>query len=76
MTSAEILSANVRQLMQNKGWTQVALAERAQISQKTISNIVSANQPVTLDTLDRVAAAFGVAGHWLCIPLVDWPRAA
>lgn len=76
MTSTDILAANVRHLMNAKGWTQTALADRAGISQKAVSNIVNAQNTVTLDTLDRIAAVFGVSGHWLCIPIEDWPRTA
>lgn len=76
MTSTEILAANVSHLMAGRGWSQSALAERAGISQKAVSNIVNAHQSVTLDTLDRIAAVFGVSGHWLCIPIEDWPRTA
>lgn len=76
MNSTEILADNVRRLMDSRGWKQTALADRAGISQKAVSNILSAKSNVTLDTLDRLAAVFGVSGHWLCIPIEDWPKTA
>mgnify|MGYP005605420249 CR=1 FL=1 len=55
--------ANARQA---DPWTSHAAAE----------NIINAQTTVTLDTLDRIAAVFGVSGHWMCIPIEDWPRTA
>lgn len=76
MGSTDILAANVRHLMTGRKWTQADLAKRAGISQKSVSNVLRAETAVTLDTLDRIGAVFGVAGHWLCIPIEDWPKTA
>lgn len=72
MNTSNVLAENLRLLMAERGWSQAALAKRCGLSQQTISKALRCDASVTLDSLDKLAAAFGLAGHWLCIPVADW----
>lgn len=54
-----------------RGWSQSDLAERAQVSRNTISNIERGNRNVTVSTLARVIAAFGLFLHIGVVPVDD-----
>ncbi|WP_420129798.1 helix-turn-helix domain-containing protein [Longimicrobium sp.] len=60
MGSRLVIARNVIRLRVRSGITQTALAQRVGTSQPRIAQIESAQANVTVDTLDRVAAAFGV----------------
>ena len=60
MGSRLVVARNVIRLRMRSGITQTALARRVGTSQPRIAQIESAQANVTLDTLDRIAAAFGV----------------
>jgi DNA-binding XRE family transcriptional regulator len=60
MGSRLVVARNVLGLRVRGGITQTELARRVGTSQPRIAQIESAQANVTIDTLDRVAAAFGV----------------
>lgn len=64
----DTLSANVKQLMTLRGWTQMDLAQYANIAQKTVSNILNARSDIQLDILDKIARAFGLNLWHLIMP--------
>lgn len=60
MGSRLVVARNVLGLRVRGGITQTELARRVGTSQPRIAQIESAQANVTVDTLDRIAAAFGV----------------
>jgi DNA-binding XRE family transcriptional regulator len=54
------IARNVLELRVRSGITQTELAQRVGTSQPRIARIEAAEANVTVDTLDRIAAAFGV----------------
>lgn len=60
MGSRLVIARNVLGLRVRGGITQTELARRVGTSQPRIAQIESAQANVTVDTLDRIAAAFGV----------------
>lgn len=60
MGSRLVIARNVLGLRMRGGITQTELARRVGTSQPRIAQIESAQANVTVDTLDRIAAAFGV----------------
>lgn len=54
------LAANVKRLRRERGWSQEELADRAERHRTFISQIERVTKSPTLDTVDRIAAAFGV----------------
>ncbi|MET0398732.1 MAG: XRE family transcriptional regulator [Longimicrobiaceae bacterium] len=62
------VAANLRAARQQRGWTQQALAERADVSRRMVVGIEAGDSNVSLATLDRLADALGV-------PFADLVRA-
>jgi len=62
------VAANLRAARQLRGWTQQALAERADVSRRMVVGIEAGDSNVSLATLDRLADALGV-------PFADLVRA-
>lgn len=60
MGSRLVIARNVFRLRVRAGITQTELARRVGTSQPRIAQIESAQANVTIDTLDRIAAAFAV----------------
>lgn len=54
------LGARVRDLRQQRGWTQETLGERAGLSYKFIGEIERAIGNPTIDSIDQIARAFGL----------------
>jgi transcriptional regulator with XRE-family HTH domain len=55
--------------MRRHGFTQVVLARKAGISQRTISNLLNPeSHSPTLESVDAAAAAFGLEGWHLIMP--------
>lgn len=50
----------IKQLMEERGWTDYRLAKEANLSHSTIANIFNRNNAPTLPTLEAVCAAFGI----------------
>ena len=69
----ETLAQNVNELMRRGKLVQRDLAKMSGVSQRTISNICNPDGPSpTLESVDAVAAAFGLDGWHLIMPtLVD-----
>ena len=54
------LGSRVRDLRQQRGWTQETLGERAGISYKFIGEIERGVGNPTVDSIDQIAKAFGI----------------
>lgn len=50
----------IRQLMDERGWSEYRLAKESNLSQSTISNIFRRDNAPTLPTLEAVCEAFGI----------------
>lgn len=55
-----VVARNVMRLRMQRGYTQQRLAEELGVKQPRIAQIESASANVQIDTLDRLAAVFGV----------------
>jgi transcriptional regulator with XRE-family HTH domain len=58
----------VRALMDERGWTQTDLARASGVSQKSVSNLLSRTYAPQLESLERIAQAFGVPAWALMAP--------
>jgi transcriptional regulator with XRE-family HTH domain len=56
----KLLAQNVRILRLTRGWSQEALAEAAELDRSYIGDIERARRNVSLDSLERLAQAFGL----------------
>lgn len=65
-TTTQIIAKNVRSLMEREGMVQIQLAERAGVSQRTISNVVRGAHQPRIEVLDALAKALGVSVSDLC----------
>jgi transcriptional regulator with XRE-family HTH domain len=59
-TARKLLAQNVRVLRLMRGWSQEALAEAAELDRSYIGDIERARRNVSLDSLERLARAFGL----------------
>ena len=50
----------IRQMMDERGWSEYKLAKEANLSPSTVSNMFNRNNAPTLPTLEAVCAAFGI----------------
>jgi transcriptional regulator with XRE-family HTH domain len=57
----KLLAQNVRVLRLMRGWSQEALAEAAELDRSYLGDIERARRNVSLDCLERLARAFGIA---------------
>lgn len=66
----ETFVKNLRYLIVAKNMTQTELAKLSGVAQKTISNILSVEkgQIPSVETADKLASAFGLAGWHLLMP--------
>lgn len=64
----ETLARNLRHLMEMENLSEPALAKRSGVSQRTINNILRIEKAPTLDTVDKLAAAFGLNLWHLIMP--------
>ncbi len=55
-----ILGDNIRTLRTNKGWTQVYLADRLQITAPFLAQIESGKRGTSLELVESVAELFGI----------------
>ena len=55
-----ILGDNIRTLRTNKGWTQVYLADRLQITASFLAQIESGKRGTSLELIENVAELFGI----------------
>lgn len=56
----QILGANVRRERTSRAWPQEELAHHAHLSQTYISQLESGQRAVSVDAIERLAAAFGI----------------
>lgn len=52
--------AKLRELLQERGWSEYRLAQQAGLHESTISNIYRRNTVPTIATLEAVCGAFGI----------------
>lgn len=50
----------IRELMDERGWTEYRLAKESGLSSSTISNMFNRNNASTLSTLEDICKAFGI----------------
>ena len=50
----------IRELMEERKWTDYRLAKEANLSQSTVTNMFNRNNAPTLPTLEAVCRAFGI----------------
>ncbi|PKM43724.1 MAG: transcriptional regulator [Gammaproteobacteria bacterium HGW-Gammaproteobacteria-1] len=55
-----LLAQNVRVLRLMRGWSQEVLAEAAELDRSYVGDIERARRNVSLDSLERLASAFGM----------------
>ncbi len=63
-----LLARNIRRLRKEKAWSQHDLANEADVRQALVSALELGDANPTLESLDRVAAAFGVTVAELLSP--------
>jgi transcriptional regulator with XRE-family HTH domain len=54
------MACNLRKLRRERNWTQTELADQAGIRQALVSEIELERANSTIESLDKIAAAFGV----------------
>ena len=50
----------IKQLMEERGWTDYRLAKKSNLSHSTVTNMFNRNNAPTLPTLEAVCKAFGI----------------
>lgn len=50
----------IRELMEERGWSDYRLAKEANLSHSTVTNMFNRNNAPTLPTLEAVCCAFGI----------------
>ncbi len=50
----------IKQLMEERGWTDYRLAKESELSHSTVTNMFNRNNAPTLPTLEAVCNAFGI----------------
>lgn len=63
----DLVSANVRRLMQAMEWSEHELARRSGVSQKAINNLLNKTTGCTITTAEKLAKPFGLTGWQLMI---------
>ncbi len=58
--SARALALGLRRLRKERGWSQADLAEAADLSVRQVSAIEQQSRGVSLNSIDKLAAAFGL----------------
>ena len=53
-------NARIRQLMDERRWTEYKLAKAANLSQSTIANLFNRNTVPSISTLEAICSAFGI----------------
>lgn len=54
------IQKRIRQLMDERGWTEYRLAKSADLSHSTVTNMFNRNNAPTFPTLEAVCQAFGI----------------
>jgi plasmid maintenance system antidote protein VapI len=63
----EIVSFNLRRLMDAMDWSEHELAKRSKVSQKAINNLLNRTTGCTITTADKLARPFGLTGWQLML---------
>lgn len=61
MSARELVAKRVRELRQDKGWSQEELAAASGLHRTYIGTVERAEQSITVDNVDKLANALGVA---------------
>jgi len=59
-SARELVAKNIRELRQERGWSQDELAARAELHRTYIGTIERAEQSITVDSMEKLAAALNV----------------
>lgn len=65
------LARNIKLLMDDRGWNQTELADRAGVSQKHVSNLLAMRKDPQLSRIEKIARAVGVRTWQLMMPELD-----
>lgn len=60
LSARELVARNIRELRQERGWSQDELAARAGLHRTYIGTIERAEQSITVDSMEKLAAALSV----------------
>ncbi|MBV5322207.1 MAG: helix-turn-helix transcriptional regulator [Ilumatobacteraceae bacterium] len=63
-----VLATNVIRLRRKKGWSQEALALECGLHRTFIAHVERQSRNISLDNIDRIASALGIALHELLTP--------
>lgn len=69
--SREILARNVRLLRKQRGWSQECLALECGLHRTFIAHVERGARNISLDNIDKIAAALGVLGYRLLYPELE-----
>ena len=64
-TTQEILIQNMKTLRKNRSWSQLRLSIESNVSPGMIGEIETGKKNPSLETLDRIASAFGIQTYKL-----------
>lgn len=64
----ETLARNLQFLMDLHGYTEAVVAKRADVSQKSVNNLLHQRHPPNLEVVDKVAGAFGLNLWQIILP--------
>jgi transcriptional regulator with XRE-family HTH domain len=68
MTTTEAVAKNLAKLMDAHRLTQQQLAKKADVAQRTISNILNASNEPGIEKINKIARVFGLEGWQLQMP--------
>ena len=69
LTARTLLAQNLRVMRMMRGWSQEMLAERAGLDRSYVGDVERARRNIGLDSLERLADAFGLSvQELLCEP--------
>ncbi len=60
LSARELVAKNIRELRQERGWSQDELAARAGLHRTYIGTIERAEQSITVDSMEKLATALNV----------------
>ena len=60
LTAREYFAKRVRDLRAERGWSQDELAAKASLHRTYIGTVERAEQSITIDSIEKIANAFGV----------------
>ena len=60
LSARELVAQNIRELRQERGWSQDELAARAGLHRTYIGTIERAEQSITVDSMEKLATALNV----------------